>query len=108
VKRALFASILIAGMAGGAYAGPLRANLLTSEPRQHMRPSWAFTIVQDSQFDPDPVHHSGIVTRTDIAPNASVGLGVLRSAPKRPSGEWKVQNGAPRPRKGLVSFLLRF
>ena len=108
MKRALFAFILVAAMAGGAHAGPLRASLLTTEPLRHARPAWGFTLVQDSQFDPDPVHHSGIVTRAEVAPNATVGLGMLRSAPKRPSGDWKAESGSPRSRKGLVSFLLKF
>ena len=108
MKRALLALILVAAMAGEAHAGPLRASLLTGEPRPNARPIWGFTLVQDGQFDPDPVHHSGIVTRAEIAPNTTVGLGVLKSAAKRPSGEWKAESGSPRSRKGLVSLLFKF
>jgi len=68
----------------------------------------SFRLVQDSQFDPDPIYHWGVTTQTQVAPNAAVGLGLLRSAPKKPSGERNLDRGAPRSRKGFVSFLLKF
>ena len=66
-------------------------------------------MVQDPAFDPDPVHHSGIVGETEIAPNATIGIGLLRARPKKPgSGDWRLDSDAPRSRKAAVSIQLKF
>jgi hypothetical protein len=109
VTHGLTALALAVSLAGVAHAGPApNANFSTAEPRTQTKPTVSVRLVQDSEFDPDPMHHSGIVGRTDIAPNASLGLGLLKAAPKRRAGNWNSDRNAPLPRKGLVSFLLKF
>ena len=103
----LFASAM--AFAGEARAGPqLVGSLITAESPRHAHRSVSFRLVEDPEFDPGPVHHYGIVGSTQIAPNATVGVGVLKSRPKKPSGDWKFDNGAPHPRKVAVDFVLRF
>jgi len=80
----------------------------TSQPESHAHRSVSFRLVEDRDFDPGPVHHSGIVAQTAVAPNASVGIGLLRSRPKKPSGDWTLDSGARSSRKTAVSFLLKF
>lgn len=107
MKRGLVAFAAGMAVAGAAQAGPLRNSLFIADALPPASPTLGFTLVQDSLFDPAPVHHSGLVTRTDIAPNATLGLGLIKSSPKSPSGEWN-RDGAHRSRKGLISFLLKF
>jgi hypothetical protein len=80
----------------------------TSQPESQAHRSVSFRLVADREFDPAPVHHSGIVAQTVVAPNASIGIGLLSSRPKKPSGDWTLDNRAPSSRKTTVSFLLKF
>lgn len=74
-----------------------------SKPRLNLR------IVRDPDFSPEPVHNSGMIAQTEVAPNATLGFGILKAAPKRPgTGDWRLEPGAPRSRKAAVSFDFRF
>jgi hypothetical protein len=97
-------------MAGQAHAGPQDHPLTgAAQPDGRFHRGIGFRLVQDPAFDPDPVHHSGIVGETEIAPNATIGIGLLRARPKKPgSGDWRLDSGAPRSRKAAVSILLKF
>lgn len=110
MKRVLTALALGVLAAGASHAGPQpQGRLSIGEAHPQPRPEIKWRLVRDADFDPYPIHHSGIVARTDVAPNLSVGVGLLNARPKKPgSGEWKQHNGAPPARKGTVSLLLRF
>lgn len=97
-------------IAGQAHAGP-QAGPSLSAPRadKHAHRAIGFRLVEDPIFDPDPVHHSGIVGQTEIAPNATLGIGLLKAKSKKPgSGDWRLDSGAPRSRKAAVSLTLKF
>lgn len=104
----VLASAMVA--AGQAHGEPHpQALLSTPGPDRHAHRSVGFRLVQDSPFDPDPVYHSGIVGQTEIAPNTTIGVGLLRARPKKPgSGDWRFDSGAPRSRKAAVSIMLKF
>jgi hypothetical protein len=110
VKYGLIAVALGMVLAGAAHAGPQSGpGLMRGEPKAHSRPTLNFRLVSDSEFDPDPVHHSGMVAQSEIGPNATVGIGLLKAAPKKPgSGDWKLDNGIRHSRKAAVSFRLKF
>ncbi len=109
MKRALILLASVAALGTEAHAGPQSGpSLISAQPERHAHRSVSFRLVQDREFDPDPVHHSGIVAQTEVAPNATVGIGLLRSKPKTLSGDWTSDTGAPRSRKAAVSFLLKF
>jgi hypothetical protein len=83
--------------------------LVTSEPKKPQRPSLKFRIVQDPIEDPKRVHNSGIIAQTEIAPGATLGLGLLRASPKKlGSGDWHLDRGAPRSRKAAIQLQWRF
>ena len=66
-------------------------------------------LVRDPDLAPDPVRHSGMIAQTQIAPNATLGFGILKAAPKRPGpGEWRLDPAAPRSRKAAASFDFSF
>lgn len=110
MKRVLTALALGVLAAGASHAGPQpEGRLSIGETRPHARPEVKWRLVQDTDFDPYSVHHSGIVARTDVAPNMSVGVGLLNARSKKPgTGEWRQHNGAPPAKKGTVSLLLKF
>lgn len=95
---------------GVVFAGPQAVgNLTTSEPGEPRPASLNFRLVQDADFDPAPVHHSGMIAQTRVMPNATIGVGILKAAPKKlGSGDWRQDSGAPRSRKAAVSFQLKF
>ena len=109
MKRGLIVFASAMTLAGAAHAGPRPFPLLTmTQPKSHASRSVSFRLVQDPQFDPAPVYHWGIVAQTDVAPNATVGIGLLRANPKKLSGDWNTDRGAPRSRSTKIDFLLRF
>jgi len=97
-------------VAGQAHGGPQsHPSLTTAQRESHAHRGVGFRLVQDPAFDPDPVYHSGIVGQAEIAPNATIGVGLLRARPKKPgSGDWRFDSGAPRSRKAAVSIMLKF
>jgi hypothetical protein len=55
------------------------------------------------------VHNSGIIAQTEIAPGATLGLGLLRASPKKlGSGEWRLEPHAPRSRKAAIQLQWKF
>lgn len=103
----LFASAVALATQARADPQPVRP-FKTSQPESHAHRSVSFRLVADREFDPAPVHHSGIIGQTAVAPNASIGIGLLSSRPKKPSGNWTLDNGPRSSRKTTVSFLLKF
>ena len=109
MKRALIWLASVAVFGAEANAAPQRGPSLTlAQPASQAHRSVSFRLVQDREFDPYPVYHSGIIAQTQVAPNATVGFGLLKSRPKKPSGEWTLDGGAPRSRKAALNFLLKF
>ena len=110
MKHGLIALALGFPLVGTAHAGPRAGPALASgEPAPHAKPTLNFRLVSDGEFDPGPVHNSGMVAQSQVAPNATVGIGLLKAAPRKPgSGEWKLDDGARHSRKAAVSFRLRF
>ena len=108
MKHWLLAVVLNGALAGGAYAeSPL--SFSAEEPQSTGRQRVNFRLVEDAVYDPNPIHNSGMIAQTQVAPNATLGIGILKAAPRKPgAGEWRVENGAPRSRKAAVSFRLRF
>ena len=102
----VFASAMT--LAGAAHAGPRPFPLSVTQPKSHAPRTVSFRLVQDAQFDPAPVYHWGIVAQADVAPNATVGIGLLRAKPKKLSGDWDTNSGASHSRSAKVDFLLRF
>ena len=107
MRHWLLAVALNGALAGGAYAQSPWS--LAAEPAPTERQRFNFRLVEDAVFDPRPIHNSGMIAQTQVAPNATLGIGLLKAAPRKPgAGEWRVDNGAPRSRKAAVSFRLRF
>ena len=110
MNRVVLAIGLCPLLAGAAHAGPQPGapfSVRESEPVH--KPKLNFRLVQDPISDPAPVHNSGMVAQTEVAPNATVGVGLLKSSPKKyGSGDWRVENGMPRSRKAAVTLQLKF
>jgi hypothetical protein len=100
-------TLALVGRADAAprHSGPLTIRDVPTTPQPRLN----FRLVRDPDLAPDPVRHSGMIATTEIAPNATLGFGILKAAPKRPGpGEWRLEPGAPRSRKAAVSFDFRF
>ena len=83
--------------------------MLIEEPRSGNPPRLNFRLVEDPVFAPGPVHNSGMIAQTPVAPNASIGIGLLKAAPRKPgSGEYRQENGPTGSRKAAVRFVLKF
>lgn len=110
MRLLVLALVPIAVHSGAAWAGPQATGSFSiSEPREPRAPRLNFRLVQDPDFDPAPVHHSGMIARTQVMPNGTLGIGLLKATPKKlGSGDWRPENGAPRSRKAAVSFQLKF
>jgi hypothetical protein len=84
---------------------------LLSETRAPHSPRLDFRLVAEGGgFDrvtQAPVRRSGLIASTDIAPNAAVGFGFVRSNSRR-SGELRPGLPAAGSRKAAVSFQLKF
>lgn len=107
MKRGLIVFASALALAGQAHAGS-KPFLDTAQPRNHVHRSISFRLVEDPQYDREPVYHWGIVAQTEIAPNATLGIGLLRAKPKKLSGDWNADNGAPHSRNTKIDFLFRF
>lgn len=110
VNRWFAAWILVPLAAFPAHSAPLQVNpIVVPEPRSERTPRFNFRIVEDPVFAPGPIHHSGMIAQTPVAPNASLGFGLLKVAPRKPgSGEFRQEHGATGSRKAAVRFTLKF
>jgi hypothetical protein len=97
-------------LAGGAHAGPLEIGAFSAvEPAKTHSPKLNLRLVEDAEPDPAPIHHSGMIAQSQIAPNATLGIGILKAFPKKlGSGDWRPEQGAPQSRKAAVTFRLKF
>jgi hypothetical protein len=66
-------------------------------------------LVDDPNFSPSIVRHSGMIAGTDVAPNASLGVGLLKGAPKSFGiGDTRPDGRTRGSRKAAVAFVLKF
>jgi hypothetical protein len=73
------------------------------------QPLLAFRLIGDSASAPGRGHHAGMIAETELAPRTTIGLGILKGAPKDLGPlDWRLDPGAPRTRKAAVSFDFRF
>lgn len=108
-----FAAALIAALTSAvpAYSAPL-AELSTKVPES--RPGHPkglkFRLVEDPTYATSgPIHNSGMIAQTPVGSNGSLGIGLLRAAPRRPgSGEYRPEAGTTGSRKAAVRFTLKF
>ncbi|MFL6751785.1 MAG: hypothetical protein ACJ8D5_04275 [Sphingomicrobium sp.] len=110
MKRALTGLAFGLLLAGAAHAGPQPViSWSVSEPQTEQPRRLNFRVVRDDIEATGPVHNSGMVAETEVAPNATLGLGLLRAAPKKlGSGDWRTENGASHSRKAAVRLQLKF
>ena len=110
MKQWLILLTLCSAAAGRVEAQPVSANSPFSIPREaRAAPRLDFRLVRDPDFDSTPVHNSGLVAQTELSPGASVGIGVMRVAPRQPgTGEWRNLPPSFRSRKAAVKFTLKF
>jgi hypothetical protein len=109
VKRLLIAMALCLPIASQAAAASNdRASLAPSPAPSHPR-SFDFRLVHDPEFDSTPVRNSGLIGQTELAPNASLGFGLLNVSSRRlSSGEWRYDARGARSKKASVRFVLKF
>lgn len=107
-----FAAIILTPLAAvAAHSEPLQLKPLVPPPtpRESETRTLKLRLIEDPVFSPGPVHNSGMIAQTPVAKNATVGVGLLRVAPRRlGSGEYRPDAGAPSSRKAAVRFTLKF
>jgi hypothetical protein len=111
VNRWFAAACILAPLgAVPAYSAPLSGlSVKVPEPRPDHSKGLKFRLVEDPTFASNPVHNSGMIAQTPILPNAIIGVGLLRAAPRKPgSGEYRPEAGATGSRKAAVKFVLKF
>ena len=98
----------------GMVAAPSAAAQATSdqwaiaEPEQ-AGPKLKFRLVQEPVISSKPIHDSGMIAQTEVAPNAAIGIGLFKSTPrKRNGGEWRLDERSTGSRKAAVRFLFKF
>jgi len=105
------AFILVPLAAGAAHSEPRQLqslNILPPKTESRLN-SLRFRVVEDPVFSATPLHNSGMIAQTTIAGNASLGIGLLKVAPRKPgSGEYRSDMGARSSRKAAVRFTLKF
>lgn len=108
MKRGLILFACAIALGSEAHAGPRAFPFITAPPPTHAQRTLTFRLVEDPEFDSDPIHHFGFVAQMPVAPNAMVGIGLAKSQPKKLSGDWTRDSGSSHSRKAALDFLLRF
>ena len=68
-----------------------------------------FRLIEEPRVSTRPIHNSGIVAQTEVAPNAVVGLGLLKSAQRKPdAGEFRLEGRSGGSRKAAVQLVWKF
>jgi hypothetical protein len=100
---------MVAGTAHSAEPNSIPLSL--TEPTTAPSVRFNFRLVADQagldRMTQAPLRRSGMVASTEVAPNATLGFGLVRSAPKRTSDLRPGPRGAG-SRKAAVSFQLKF
>jgi hypothetical protein len=112
----LIAFALCTSVAGTAHSAelnriPLSLVERTTEPTTAPSARFNFRLVADQagldRLTQAPLRRSGMIASTEVAPNTTLGFGLVRSAPKRTSDLRPGPRGAG-SRKAAVSFQLKF
>jgi len=109
MKRSLVAIWFGLIAAVPVHAGPTSVLMPQSDtPERKSRPL-NLRLVEDRSNDPSPIHNSGMIVQQTVAPNAFLGVGVFKMAPKKlGSGDYRADGTAPKSRRAAVSFLFKF
>ena len=109
MKRWLIAIALNISLASQAGAATNDRASLTANPAPAHARSVDFRPVRDPEFDSTPVRNSGLIGQTQLAPNATLGFGLLNVSSRRPSsGEWRYDPRGGRSKKASVRLVLKF
>lgn len=106
-----FAALILAPIAAEpAHTAPLSVDsIIVPEPNAERLPGLKFRIIEDPVFAPNPVHNSGMIAQTPVAPNASIGIGLLKASPRKSgTGEFRPEPRTQGSRKAAVRFILKF
>ena len=105
------ACILALTSAAPAYSAPPLAGFSTkvTDPQPDRSRGLKFRLIEDPAFAPSPVHNSGMIAQTPVGSNGSLGIGLLRVAPRKAaSGEYRPESNTTGSRKAAVRFTLKF
>ena len=98
----------------GLLAAPSAAGAATldqwavAEPQQ-TGPKLNFRLVDEPVISSRPIHNSGMIAQTEVAPNAAIGIGVFKSTQRKlDAGEWRLDERSAGSRKAAVRFLFKF
>ena len=79
-----------------------------AEPEE-ARPKLKLRLIDEPVLSSKPIHNSGMIAQTEVAPNAALGIGVLRSTPRKPeAGEWRLDERSAGSRKAAVRLIFKF
>ena len=98
----------------GLISAPSAAGAATFDPwgiaePQPAGPKLKFRLVQEPVISSKPIHNSGMIAQTEVAPNAAIGVGLFKSTQRKPdAGEWRLDQGSTGSRKAAVRFLFKF
>jgi hypothetical protein len=109
VKRRFAATCIALPLAAvPAQSAPLEFPIIPkSTPEQSRRLD--LRLIEDPVFASTPLHNSGMIAGTSVTRNTTIGVGLLKVAPRRlGSGEFRQENGASGSRKAAVRFTLKF
>ena len=68
-----------------------------------------FRLVQEPVIASRPIHNSGMIAQTEVAPNTALGVGLFKStARKLDAGEWRLDGRSAGSRKAAVRLLFKF
>ena len=80
----------------------------SSETMKH-EPRLDFRLVDEPRYSSRPIHNSGMIASTGIAPNAAIGVGVFKSSQRKlDAGEWRHDGRGGGSRKAAVRFEFKF
>lgn len=110
MKSLLLTLVVLTPLTGATQAAAQTASpLLTRDPPVERKPTLNLRLVDDRDFDSGQVQHSGMIGETEVMPNATLGFGLLKTAPKKVGiGDERPDSGAPRSRKAAIRFQLKF
>ena len=91
-----------------AHAGesPAASQLSVQDALPEKSPAFNIRLVGDRQNRSARVGDAGMIASTNVAPNATLGIGLLKTAPRK-SNDWRLGTRYS-PRKAAVNFQLKF
>jgi hypothetical protein len=90
-------------------AGPVGHALRMSAEQPRATRSFDIHLVQQSPFDPAPIHQSGMIAQTGVAPNMELGVGLFSARRNRLNSFEPKSDSRPKVSRKLgLSFNWRF